>query len=933
MKKKGYQVIPQMFDVKPTEASSVFFASLNRKKDSKVVRLQKKVDYAAYRKKIQEEKKRKQIEKIIQRQKSARLSSDIRPAVMVSAINQRENQLATKSKIKEISRSKFPVQTGLLIDKLIAGEDLQFKPIIEKKHKLKKDKIAGLAEKSLKPKMILKVEHFLPKEIPLEEPNFFIQKTEPLIDSKKGLELKRENEFFAKNEIEGQQLEKLVNFFDKDGGNNRFLSRREKSERIFRPINHSFQAKKKKTKLIDHFFTKFKQKIKIRRNNESFFEKSKNLVLFKPALGMAFSLLSVFLVVFLIRFVSFGLETKENVIVKGKNVAALVAQAKDELADRNFDSALKKLKDAQTELAEVADDLDRAGASYLEKVSFLPFASTAASGKNLISAGEQLLIAGQEIGQLAMIASGITDKSTTEKLGLGEAFQQINQHINNAKASLLLAEEKIAKVDPTDLPNEYQGDVLKAQELLPLVNKSLEFYEKNYLVLKDLLGYNGARKYLFIFQNNQEMRATGGFIGSYGILDVSDGRVRKFFIDEIYNPDGQLFEKVVPPEPIQKISAAWSTHDANWFPNFPTSAEKIAWFYEKTGGPTVDGIIAMTPKVMEELLMVTGPIEMPDYGVTITKDNFVENIQYEVEVDYDKTENRPKKIISDLAPLILDRIFSQGDLSKLSSSLAVLKNVLQEKHILIYLFDYNHQKLIAEQGWSGEILQTSRDYLMVINSNINGFKTDGVIDETISHRAEIKSDGSVIDNVTIKRKHNGGNTKYDWWNKVNADYLRVYVPLGSQLLEASGQTREVVNEPLEYDKLGFRRDPQVEQERLSTKVDEASGTRIYQEENKTVFANWVYVSPGETVELSYRYLLPFKVDFVNNKDESGSYGVLFQKQSGSNGSKLQSEIVLGDGIELVWKYPESVQNDQNGQMFFEDRLTEDRFLGAVIKKK
>jgi len=141
----------------------------------------------------------------------------------------------------------------------------------------------------------------------------------------------------------------------------------------------------------------------------------------------------------------------------------------------------------------------------------------------------------------------------------------------------------------------------------------LEEFNQKQTIFQDLLGYNGPRKYLFLFQNNHEIRATGGFIGSYGVLNVHNGNVKELFVDGIFNPDGQLSVRVVPPKPIQKISTNWSTHDANWFPNFPTSAEKIAWFYEKTGGPTVDGIITLTPTVMEKLLEITGPIEMLEY--------------------------------------------------------------------------------------------------------------------------------------------------------------------------------------------------------------------------------------------------------------------------------------------------------------------------------
>jgi len=140
---------------------------------------------------------------------------------------------------------------------------------------------------------------------------------------------------------------------------------------------------------------------------------------------------------------------------------------------------------------------------------------------------------------------------------------------------------------------------------------------------------------------------------------------------------------------------------------------------------------------------------MAEYEVTLDADNFIEKTQYEVEVDYDKKENKPKKILSDLAPLVLDKLFSSRDLPTLQKTLSAFSEGLAEKHILMYSTNKDLQKIISSQRWSGEILNTSRDYLSVINTNINGYKTDGVIDEKIEHTTSIENDGSVIDTVII----------------------------------------------------------------------------------------------------------------------------------------------------------------------------------------
>jgi len=221
---------------------------------------------------------------------------------------------------------------------------------------------------------------------------------------------------------------------------------------------------------------------------------------------------------------------------------------------------------------------------------------------------------------------------------------------------------------------------------------------------------------------------------------------------------------------------------------------------------------------------------------------------------------------------------------------------------------------------------------MVINSNINGYKTDGVIDETISHKAEIMPDGSIIDTVRIKRVHNGGDSDYEWWNKVNSNFVRVYVPLGSELISASGHTREAVEPPLDYEKLGFKTDDDVVAEEQGMIFDETTGTRIYQENGKTVYGNWLYVSPKETVELEYVYSLPFKIKPTDENDHVDTYSLLVQKQPGSVGSELNSEVQISNQEEVVWKYPENIElKDQ--QAHFNTKLKTDKIIGVIMQKK
>lgn len=617
--------------------------------------------------------------------------------------------------------------------------------------------------------------------------------------------------------------------------------------------------------------------------------------------------------------------------VLGESTAGLSSAhlALQELSSARFGNSEDHFSDAYRSFSDASDSLGTIGTELAKATRFVPGLSMFSSGQGLIEGAKHLSSAGvsmsRMLGLLPIPSSGREKHQETSLLQLLAEAETLSA---SALDDLTLAEKSLSRVDPDDVPEEKREMFRLLQDKLPLARGLLAGFDRYAPLIRELLGENGPRVYLLLFQNNHELRPTGGFIGSYGILEVDHGRVRKFHIDGIFNPDGQLKEDIVPPGPIRKISAGWSLHDSNWWPDFPTSAEKAMLFYEKTGGPTVDGIMTMTPEVIERLLAVTGPISLPEYGVTIDKENFMETVQEEVEVKYDKEENHPKKIIADLAPLLLDRLFQEKNPSQILAAAEALSRGLDERHILLYSRNKDAERLIDGVGWSGRLLSAPKDYLSVVHANLNGYKTDGVIDEEIEHRANVQADGSVIDTVRITRNHRGGGTPYEWWNKVNSDYLRVYVPEGSELLSAKGQTYEFPPDPLDYDTLGFSRDPDVELEERGTIIHQ-SGTRISRESGKTVFGNWVYVSPGESVTVEYVYRLPFSVS--PGKTDPDSYSALFQKQSGSLGSELRHVLAFPESFVPVWSTPGSGYAKR--EISSAAKLSTDAFFGTVFMKR
>jgi len=647
------------------------------------------------------------------------------------------------------------------------------------------------------------------------------------------------------------------------------------------------------------------------------------------------------------------IEAKNRIEAKSDDALNQVQSAKSAMLSAKPEEAQKNFATAYQDFLSASDSLDEVGGGMLSIIKVLPGGGKIESGQNLIEAGKHLTAAGQIISEAFTLFLGgqgalknklfsttnlsslknITAYAPLERQDKAETLTQaiilFQEKLEKAKEELTAANDLLEKVDLKDLPEDKRNSFSQLKNQLPGAVDSINAFSGYSGIILNILGHQQSKQYLFLFENNDEIRATGGFIGTYGIMKIDEGKISQLTIDGIYNPDGQLKERVIPPKPIQKMSATWSMHDANWWPDFPKSAEKAAWFYEKTGGPSVDGVIAITPKIMEDFLRITGPITLDQYGVTVDADNFVEITQYKVEKDYDRQLNRPKQILADLAPVVLEKIMSAPP-EKWVEVLNAFSDNLERREIQAYFFDASVQKQVSSLGWSGEVLQTPKDYLAVINTNISGLKTDKVIAQKISHQAEIKPDGSIVDTVTVTRTHNGGHEKYDYYNAVNSDWLRIYVPKGSELLHAEGYTREVDSPPVDYQKLGFVSDEMVADEENSTNIDQYTGTRVYEDSDKTVFANWTYVSPGETLTVKYSYLLPFKLRFDDLKKPADTYSLLLQKQAGDENSTFSSTVTGLADFDSIYQYPDNLTLPE---WKIEDKLIKDLFAGVVLVPK
>jgi hypothetical protein len=373
-----------------------------------------------------------------------------------------------------------------------------------------------------------------------------------------------------------------------------------------------------------------------------------------------------------------------------------------------------------------------------------------------------------------------------------------------------------------------------------------------------------------------------------------------------YDLKGMLTARVLSPMPLHLINAQWQFQDANWSPDFPTSAEKIRWFWSKSGQSTVDGVIAINASFVEKLLDITGPIDMPEYGKQVDSKNFLLETQKAVELEYDKTANTPKKFVGDLADRLRERLKHLSKEEWLAVA-GLASESIETKDIQIALFNPEEAKLAARFGWNGRIKDAPGDSLALIEANVAGQKTDGVIDEQVHHNVQIQEDGSIEDHVTLTRAHNG--MKGELFRGVrNVSFLRAYVPKGSRLLSASGFEAPAAGLFKVPDE-DLIPDPDVNAVESSTKKD-SLGADVSTENDRTVFSGWMQLDPGETQTITLSYRLPFTVhDILTKLDaapssegggQRGAYVLLATSQSGKTNRTIESSVEYPSSWKVAW---------------------------------
>jgi hypothetical protein len=312
----------------------------------------------------------------------------------------------------------------------------------------------------------------------------------------------------------------------------------------------------------------------------------------------------------------------------------------------------------------------------------------------------------------------------------------------------------------------------------------------------------GPQTYLIMLQNEDEIRATGGFITAVATVTIDNGEIIAFKVEDSYSVDkrGQIYPP--PPWQIEAYMGApiWVLRDANWSPDFPTTATWIEHLYAYHSAHSVDGVIAIDQEVLRLLLKAVGPLQLETSSEPITAENIVDFMRASrgegvTAAEWQEVWDERKNFMAPLAGALLNKLQDSSDVSWAAVAQAGLQ-ALDERHLLIQLDDPVAAALLAARGWDGALRPSVGDYLMVVDSNIGFNKANVVLQSAITYQVDLQDLTNPTATLTVSQQNNantgepcqpGSYHTHDYQHLIHRcywNYLRVYTLDETEVISA-----------------------------------------------------------------------------------------------------------------------------------------------------
>jgi hypothetical protein len=600
---------------------------------------------------------------------------------------------------------------------------------------------------------------------------------------------------------------------------------------------------------------------------------SKRKIDFRKLLKSRKMMVALGVLVILFLFSIFGVYLPATKVYKSTKIVYADAQAAAwAIKQQNVSLASDQLTKTKTDLAQTQKDLHAMG--YLK---FVPIANWYYNdADHLVNAGTHGLNAATLLvdsiapyadllglkGQGSFVGGTAQQRIETAVKAMGK----ITPNIDSIASELAQVRTEIDKVGSNHYPSIGIGKKVHTtlDSLKSMTDQSVALITSARPLIKTLpsvVGEPNEKKYLILFQNDKELRPTGGFITAYAVFRLNSGVVKVDTSSDIYSLDATIANKPVAPAAILKYFPTVSQlnlRDNNLSPDFKVSMDSFMKMYKMAGGYTkVDGIIAVDTHALVAAMNILGDITVN--GTTFTTKNDPRcdcpNVIYQLEVIADQPaqviKQDRKGIIGDLMFAIMTKAFSSSPKLYWGPLFQTMLNEMNQKHILFSMNDASAQAGFEGLNAAGRVMPFEGDYLSINEANFGGAKSNMFVSEAVTSDYNLQGDGSIVKTVTVDYKNpyppsdcnlERGNLCL---NAVLRDWVRVYVPKGSQLISNQGSEVKMTT----YEDLG-----------------------------KTVFDGFITVRPQGVAKLTVSYKLPFKLA------ANSLLPLMVQKQGGTGDS-------------------------------------------------
>ncbi|MEM7800858.1 MAG: DUF4012 domain-containing protein, partial [Chloroflexota bacterium] len=310
------------------------------------------------------------------------------------------------------------------------------------------------------------------------------------------------------------------------------------------------------------------------------------------------------------------------------------------------------------------------------------------------------------------------------------------------------------------LPWTIRSQLPTLEPLIPFGGEGLKLAQ----ILPELAARDSRRIYLLIAQNEDELRPTGGFISGAGAIGIEDGKLQGMVVEDAYQVDDFLNKPYgFPPDPLFEFLTIelFLFRDANYWPDFPRSAEKLMELYTYGREVPLDGAIAIDQQFLFDLIELVEPIAVPELGATLTAQDaqtFIQQAWAQGDEEGDWRTTR-KSFLGPMAAAILEKLETNFDSIDPIELLNLIEKNTATKSLQIYMNSPEERAILSEIGWDGHINPpNSSDFLLALDHNMGTNKVNPLISPELEYSVTLNSDGTGQGTATSTYTHNGTDT-------------------------------------------------------------------------------------------------------------------------------------------------------------------------------